>query len=142
MTGIEMIVAALVAGGSAGVTGAASAAVTDAYTGLRDALRHRFVGRAEAEQVIDAGIADADALSAQLGPDLVASGADQDEVVLAAASHLLAVLRSTDTQTGHSAAVNNIHVGTSYGVAAGTINSPVSINYGRAPDPPPRPGAE
>lgn len=90
MTGVELIIAALAAGATAGASDSASAMVRDAYEGLRDVLRRRLAGCAEgAVQALDATVADPAVWQARIGDDLTAHGVDRDEEILAAAEHLL-----------------------------------------------------
>lgn len=108
MDGVELILAALAAGGAAGVSDAAGSAVRDAYTGLRELLRRRL-GQApvpaerdpdaEPDPGADPGAAvgtatptAADTWQVRLRGELTTSGADRDEDVLAAARTLLALL--------------------------------------------------
>jgi hypothetical protein len=100
VTGVEIIVAALAAGATAGVTNTASSAVQDAYTGLRDALRRRLRGRGRAEEALDAQETDTGVWQARVGEDLTDSGADRDDDVLAAAQRLLALVDSAGTRAG------------------------------------------
>jgi hypothetical protein len=95
-----MIAAALAAGGTAGVTNTASAAVQDAYTGLRAALRRRLSGRDQAEQALEAQETAPDVWQARLGADLADSGADRDDAVLAAAQRLLTLVEPAGTRAG------------------------------------------
>jgi hypothetical protein len=99
MAGVEIILAALAAGATAGVTNTASGAVQDAYTSLRDALRHRLRGGTYAEQILDEE-ADPEVLRARIGEDIVACGADKDDEILAAAQRLLALSDSAGTIGG------------------------------------------
>ncbi|MEU8319761.1 hypothetical protein AB0C33_15470 [Nonomuraea sp. NPDC048881] len=92
MTGVELIAAALAAGAGAGVSGAASAAVEDAYAGLRDMLRRRLFGRQQAEHALDAEETEPGVWEARLGRDLTETGADQDEELLATAFALLSLV--------------------------------------------------
>ena len=93
MTGVELIVAALVAGAAAGITDTTSSLVRDTYGGLRELLHRRLAGRAEqVVQALDVTVADQAVWQARIGDDLNACGADRDEEVLAAARRLLAQL--------------------------------------------------
>jgi hypothetical protein len=112
MTGLDLIMAALVAGAGAGVNDAAKTGVHDAYEALRALLRRRMAGRP--------------------GTDVETSGADRDEEILAAARRVLAL--TAPEQSGSS-----VRVGTNYG-AAGAFLAPVTIHYGTAPTSPPLPG--
>jgi len=79
MTGAELIVAALAAGASAGLTDTVSSAVKDAYTDLRAALRQRLTNHGRPVEAATAA-------------EIAASGADRDEEVLSAARRLLAAV--------------------------------------------------
>ena len=90
---MSLVVAALLAGAGAGVSGAASAAVTDAYAGLRDLVRRRLGSRQPgAELVVDREHADSEAWEAELVPALTDAQIGRDRQVIAAAQHLLALV--------------------------------------------------
>jgi hypothetical protein len=90
MTGVELILAALVAGAGAGVSDTAKTALLDAYAGFRDALRRRLAGRNRAERVLEAAPDQAGVWDADLIVELAESGAGEDEVILSAARAVLA----------------------------------------------------
>lgn len=91
MSGVELILAAVAAGATAGVTDATSGAIRDAYTGLREMLRRSLTSRGEqALQALDAEETSSGVWQVRLSEDLIRSGADQDEPLLAAARELLA----------------------------------------------------
>ncbi|MEV0695688.1 hypothetical protein [Streptomyces sp. NPDC050388] len=93
MTGVEVILTALAAGATAGITDTATDAVRQSYDSLRELVRRRLAGRGEeAAQVLDAEEVEPDVWQAQLGEHLIATGADRDEVVLRAAQALLTQL--------------------------------------------------
>jgi hypothetical protein len=95
VTEVELIVAALAAGAAAGITDTTSAAIRDAYTRLRDGVQRRLADRDErATLALDAGEA------GRLGEDLVGSGADRDEQILASARELLAGLDPAGARAG------------------------------------------
>ncbi|MEU7871519.1 hypothetical protein [Dactylosporangium sp. NPDC049140] len=150
MTGLDIIIAALVAGAASGTSAAASTAVGDAYAGLRSALRHRLDGRASAVQLDAEPTADPQVWQARLGADLGASGADRDEAILAAARKVLDLARpaakyQVDVRDSHGIQIgdgNTMQVGTSYGPAAATMTGPVTVQYGQVPSPPAPPAAE
>ncbi|WP_239164909.1 RIP homotypic interaction motif-containing protein [Actinoplanes palleronii] len=83
---MELIVTALSAGAAAGLTDTASTAVKDGYAALKRTLRPWV--RGDARQALETDVIDGEVLEAEL----VASGADVDEQVLAAAQHLLQVV--------------------------------------------------
>ncbi|MFC0097812.1 hypothetical protein ACFFKH_09750 [Micromonospora marina] len=84
---MDLIVTALGAGAAAGLTGAASTAVKDAYVGLKRLLRPWV--RGGAREALEADETEPGIWQARLGAEITASGADLDEEVLAAARQLL-----------------------------------------------------
>lgn len=152
MTGLEVIIAALVAGAASGTSQVAGTAIGDAYAGLRDALRRRLTGRTAAVQLDAEPTDDSGVWEARLGQDIGESGADQDEQVLTAAREVLALADPAGTQASkyavtveHSTGVQvgdgNLHVDTSYGPSAATMTGPVTVTYGQLPVPPAPPAA-
>ncbi|MGX6608285.1 hypothetical protein ACWKSP_40130 [Micromonosporaceae bacterium Da 78-11] len=129
MSNIELIVAALTAGASAGVTNTATTAVQDAYAGLKSVLRPRV--RGEARAALDADETDEDVWQARLADELDASGAAEDEQVRAAAERLLGLADPA------KAATYNITVQDNSGVVGGMFTAPVTINHGTAVPPAP-----
>ena len=145
MTGVEIIIAALAAGGTAGL----SAAGQDAYTSLRGALARRLRGRGHAEQALEADETDPGVWQARIGVDLAATGADRDAAVLAAAHRLLSLVDLAGSQVGKyivdvsgSSGVQvgdgAVHVDTNHG-AVGSFHAPVTFTA--APNPPAGPAA-
>jgi len=100
VTGVEVVLAALAAGAGAGLKGAATSAVTDAYASLRDRLGARLTGRTRVLQVLADPPSDEEMLKDELQGALVASGAGQDQAVLAAALWLLALVDPQGSQAG------------------------------------------
>ena len=90
MSNVELIVAALSAGAAAGVTNTATAAIQDAYAVLKSLVRPWV--RGEARVALDADQTDEGVWQTRVGEELAASGAADDEQVLAAAERLLALL--------------------------------------------------
>lgn len=89
LSNVELIVAALGTGAAAGLTNTASAAVKDAYIGLKRLLRPWV--RGHARQVLEGDETEPEVWRAQIGEELMASGADTDEEILAMARRLLAL---------------------------------------------------
>lgn len=89
MTGADLIVASLAAGATAGVTNTASSAIQDVYVALKDRLSDLLSGRASSRELLDAEETEPEAWQARFGDDLFASGAADDEQVLALARRLL-----------------------------------------------------
>jgi hypothetical protein len=100
MTGVELIVAALAAGATAGLTTTTSSAIGDAYAGLKHLLSRRLTGRRTAEEALDARETEPGVWHARLGADLASSGAATDEEILTAAQHLLALIDPQAAQRG------------------------------------------
>ncbi|MFI8201589.1 hypothetical protein [Streptomyces sp. NPDC085937] len=91
MTGVELILAALAAGATAGITDTVSDAVRQSYASLRELVRRRLEVRDDAAiQILDAEEVEPNVWQAQLGEHLVSAGADRDEQILRAAEALLA----------------------------------------------------
>lgn len=89
VSGVELIVAALAAGASAGMAATANSAVQDAYRVLKERLRTLFVDRPEAQGKLYADKIEPSQWQELLGADLIESGAAADPDVLAAARALL-----------------------------------------------------
>ncbi|MFI6822698.1 hypothetical protein ACIBJE_17355 [Micromonospora sp. NPDC050187] len=92
MSGLELIAAALAAGASAGVSGAATQAVQDSYAELKALLRRALQGRGNVAaeiETLDAEQATSGVWRTRLGGPVAESGAADDQDVLAAARELL-----------------------------------------------------
>jgi hypothetical protein len=90
---IALILAALAAGAVKGVGETASAAVTDAYAALKNALRRRLAGKPAALDAVDNYAEDPDEWRGNLEVHLRKAGADTDPDVVAAAT---AVMQQVD----------------------------------------------
>jgi hypothetical protein len=137
MTGVELILAALVAGAAAGSGDAAKAAVQDAYAQLREVLRRRMVGGLRAQQVLDGVEPEPGSWQADLGAELMVSGAADDGEVLAAARLVLGLVDPAGMAEGKYRVevdhAEHLHIGdTSVDApnnqgAVGTFHAPVSF---------------
>jgi hypothetical protein len=87
---VDVIVAALAAGASAGLSGTASVAVKDSYQALKALIRRRFSGRQDA-QALEADETYPGVWRARIGQELTDTGAIADEQILAVAHDLLAL---------------------------------------------------
>jgi hypothetical protein len=146
VTGVDVILAALVAGAAAGTSDAAKGAMVDLFGRLRDMVRGRFAGRAEAAELLATLEPESDMWRAQLATHLERSGLADDDEVLAAAYRLLAIADPDgtaagryiiDTSQSQSAETDTvkIHVGhNNAGVVANSIFGGVSL--GGVPNPP------
>ncbi|MFD6666268.1 hypothetical protein ACFWDK_28385 [Micromonospora chalcea] len=119
VTGVEVIIAALVAGATAGSTDVAKTAVTDTYLGLKNLLRSRLANRPSAREALNARETEPGRWQAALGDGLTESGADTDEQVLAAARRLLEL---TDPD-GARAGKYQVDASQAKGVQVGDHNS-------------------
>jgi len=129
VTGLELIVAALAVGATAGIT----SGVQDAYAGLKGLLTRRLKGRTRAVEALKARETEPGVWQARIGDDLNASGAAGDQEVLAAARELLGLADPAGLRAGI------YHVTTNHG-AVGTFNAQVTFNNGPQ-FPPARPEA-
>ncbi|MGW7406082.1 hypothetical protein ACWGI9_20515 [Streptomyces sp. NPDC054833] len=93
----SVVVGALAAGGAQGLQDAASAAVRDAYTRLRDLVAGRFRGHRRAEAVLDDYVSDPETWRTPLEVFLRETGALSDPAVLEAAQQLMALLDPAGT---------------------------------------------
>jgi hypothetical protein len=118
VTGVDVIVAALAAGAGAGSSDVAKAAVTDAYSALRDALRRRLAGRPGATQSLETGALEPEEWRAALQTDLIDSGAAYDERIMAAAHAVLDLLTPSESPPGKYIT----HLGEARGVQIGDGN--------------------
>lgn len=122
MSEIELIAAALAAGTLAGVTGAASNAVRDAYEGFRNLLRRRLADRPAAQEALDTEVHERDEWITRFGDELSAAGVDRDDEVLAAARRVLDEERRVDSGV-------TTYVYNNQGVVFGDKN-PINMTFG------------
>jgi hypothetical protein len=116
MSELDVIVAALAAGAAAGTTNTATAAVKDAYDGLKSLLRKRLDAREERE-LLSADQEDEDFWRRELGAALTATGALEDDKI---ALYARAVLETAHPVTG------DVTVTDSQGVQVGNRNKQVN----------------
>jgi hypothetical protein len=124
---ITLIVAALVAGAAAGLKDTASAAVKDAYSGLRSLIRSRF---GHHDQALDEQLAAVDQKPdtdpAPLAEKLRSAGAGDDAELVQAARALLA---KADPDGKWQRQIQNITISNSKGVV-GSNTGTVTMNFG------------
>jgi hypothetical protein len=131
MSAVEVITAALAAGAGVGVKDTASAAVKDAYTGLKALLQRRLGAQGEeVVQALEADETEPGVWQARIGDALVGSGAIDDQLILDAAQRLLTAADPDQARALH------IDVDTNYG-AIGEFHAPVTFH--QAPPIPPTP---
>jgi len=121
MDPVTIVVTALAAGAGAGLKDSASAAVNDAYTGLKSLAKKRLAER-RSEMVIDRHAEAPETWNDTLAGELTAAGAQEDERLVAAALDLLSL---TDKK-GFQAGKYQVQIWDSQGVQSGHGN--VQIN--------------
>ena len=126
MDPITLIVAALVAGASAGLKDTASTVIKDSYAGLKSLIRKRFGHRdPEIDQQLSAVDQRPDINPAPLAETLRSAGAGQDADLLAAAK---ALLEQADPDGKWLRQVQNITISQSKGVV-GNNTGTVTMNF-------------
>jgi hypothetical protein len=100
MDPVTLVVAALAAGAAHGVSDTASAAVKDAYAGLKAKVRGWFGGSASREVVLAEHEKSPETWQTPLTAALTESGAANDPAVIEAAQQLMALLDAAGTQSG------------------------------------------
>ena len=118
MDPITLIVTALAAGATLGVTETVSSAVKDAYASLRALVRNRVAGRPEAELVLARHETAPQTWQAPLEAELCQARAGDDADLVAAAQALMSLL----DRTGASAGKYAVDVRGAYGVQVGDRN--------------------
>ena len=127
MDPISLIIAALAAGAMAGVKDTASRAVTDAYTGLKALLRHRFAGNRPAAAALEQAEQQPGSDQAPLAEYLRAAGADHDEELIRTAR---ALLEHADP-AGSAAGKYNVRITGGKGIVVGdAANVTMTFNDG------------
>jgi len=136
MDPVTLILTALAAGAALGVKDTASAAVKDAYEGLKTLVRKRFAGRRDGELVLARYEEAPDTWKDPLTAELTEAGAAADEHLVTAAQALMQLVDAAGTAAGkyqvaaadHSvAAGRDVHITASGGgTAAGVIHGNVT----------------
>ena len=116
MDPVSLVEIALTAGAAAGIKDTASAAVTDAYTGLKAIVKRRFAGRPAAELVLANHETDPETWKGSLASELAAVGVD-DELVAASQ----ALMRLVD-EAGSQAGKYTVDIQGGQGVQVGDYN--------------------
>ena len=111
MDPVTLIVAALVAGATAGAKEMASRAVTDGYVRLRAVLTEKFMGNAQAAQTLADHEADPETYEKPLVKELQAAGAERDNKVLEAAEMVLKAADEAGIKTKYQIMVTGGKVG-------------------------------
>lgn len=123
MDPVTLIVAALAAGGGAGLKDTAAQVVKDVYAGLKALALHRVKDTPAGEVAVIEHEKDPGVWSAPLAKTLTAAGADQDPELIAAAQRLMELVDPAGTKAG----TYNVTAFGDHSVAAGTIHGGVHI---------------
>jgi hypothetical protein len=119
MDPVTLIVAALASGAAAGMTGAASSAVQDAYAGLKALVRRRFAGRRDGDLVLARHEEAPEAWAGPLSAELTAVGAGHDLALVSAAQELMSLVDADGSRAGKY----TVDVRGAQGVQAGDGNT-------------------
>jgi hypothetical protein len=122
---VTLILAALAAGASAGVTDTVSQGIQDAYTGLKALVLRRVKDQPAGEVAVIEHAKDPDTWSAPLAKTLTSAGADRDQELVAAADRLMEMLDPDGAKAGNYTV--NIKATGDHSVAAGTVHDGVHI---------------
>ena len=123
MDPVTLIVAALAAGASAGVTDAVSRGIQDAYAGLKALVLRRVEDQPAGEVAVIEHEKDPDTWAAPLTKTLTNAAADQDPELVTAAQRLMQLLDPAGAQAGNYTV--NITASGDRSVAAHTIHGGV-----------------
>jgi hypothetical protein len=119
MDPISMIVGALAMGATSGLKDTATEAIRDAYEGLRDLVRRRFVGRPIAEMALSEHEKAPQVWAKPLSVELATVGADTDAQIIAAARRVMALMDGS----GGSPGKYQVNLRSSQGVQVGDLNT-------------------
>jgi hypothetical protein len=100
MDPITLILSALAAGALGGVREEATAAVKDAYAGLKRLVAARFAGKPSAEVALAEHATDPETWQAPLAKALTETGTDSDPAVIEAAQQLMELLDQAGARAG------------------------------------------
>jgi hypothetical protein len=100
MDPVSLIVGALAAGATTGLTEVSGSAVRDAYDRLREAVRRRFVGNKPAEVALQEHADDAETWEPPLRKYLQALDVGADGELMETATRLMALIDARGTQAG------------------------------------------
>jgi hypothetical protein len=128
MDPITLIVTALAAGAALGVKDTASAAVKDAYSGLKVLVRNRLGGRQDAELVLAKHELAPETWQAPLMAELAEARADRDRELIAAAQAMLDLAG----EAGGRAGKYTVDARGAAGVQIGDLNSQDNVFNGPA----------
>jgi hypothetical protein len=128
MDPITLVVTALAAGAALGVKDTASAAIKDAYSGLKVLVKNRLGGRQDAELVLSRYEQAPETWQAPLMAELAEARADRDRDLIAAAQALLDLAG----EAGGRAGKYTVDARGAAGVQIGDLNSQDNVFNGPA----------
>lgn len=129
MDPVTLILTALGAGAALGAKDTASAAVKDAYEGLKAQVKKRFEGRPDGELVLARYEEAPGSWKGPIAAELTAAGADADVDLVAAAQALMTLVDEAGTRVGKY----NVQVHGGQGVQVGDYNTQHNT-FGPTPD--------
>jgi hypothetical protein len=129
MDPVTLIVTALAAGAALGVKDTASAAVKDAYEGLKALVKRRFAGRRDGELVLARYEQAPQTWEGPLAAELTAAAAGADGELVAAAQALMGLADAAGSRAGKY----HVVVSGGQGVQVGDHNTQDNT-FGAAPD--------
>jgi hypothetical protein len=125
MEPIALIISALVAGATAGLTETASQAVKDAYGGLKELTQKHLAGKPEGEMALAQFEKKPKVWEAPLKDALAETGAAQDEAIIEQAQKVLKLVQPQQVAQGKY----NVQIGEAEGVVIGD-NAKVDMKFG------------
>ena len=130
MDPITLIITALGAGIAAGSKDTASAAVKDAYNGLKTLIQRKFSGKPTAEMALLQHEQKPEVWKAPLEEELKQTGATQDKEIIEAAQKLMQLVQPQQAAMGKY----NVQIaGNVYGYAQGDGQT-VNMTFGNEPE--------
>jgi len=140
MDPITLILTALAAGAALGVKDTASAAVKDAYKGLKALVKKRFAGRQDGELVLARYEEAPDTWKSPLTAELTAVGAGADEDLVTAAQALMQLVDAAGSAAGKysvSAADHSVAAGHDVNITASDGGTAAGVIHGNVAPPNP-----
>jgi thioredoxin-like negative regulator of GroEL len=129
MDPLTLILSALTAGITASVKDTASAAVKDAYNGLKTLIQRKFADQPKAQTALIEYEEDPDTYEKPLKKALSTHQLDQDEQIIAAARHLMTLVQPQQAGMGKYTIQNT---GTIQGQIIGD-EANVTMHFGETP---------
>jgi len=143
MDPVTLILTALVAGAGAGLKGAVSSAVTDAYNGLKGLVRRKLAARPDGELVLARHEADPQVWERPLAQELTAAGASDDRDLVSAAQALMQLVDAAGSAAGKytvvTASDHSVAAGEDVNITASGGGTAAGVIHGNVAPPGPTP---